>query len=64
MELERLLSLLQAYGVTSYADKDIKLELVNFGISEMIPLEDDDDDDDFEVDFTGATFSSAPEGNN
>ena len=48
MELEQLLQLLQAYGVTSYADKELKLELVSFDRSQEVN-HDDYSEEDFEV---------------
>ena len=53
-KLEKLLQLCQAYGCTSYADQEYKLELVHLGRSEI-------DDGAFEVDFSGATFTTDDE---
>lgn len=44
MELEQLLQLCQAYGVTSFKNKEYDLELVNLGGSVV-----DDDETDFEI---------------
>lgn len=43
-DLEQLLALLQAYGVTAYADKEYKLELTHLAPSEVYS-----DDDSFEI---------------
>ena len=48
MELEKLLMLLQAYGVTSYADKEVKLEL-----APAIEMPDEE----FGVDFSAIRFT-------
>ena len=49
MELEQLLQLLQAYGVTSFKNKEYDLELVSFDRSQVVAHDDDFDEGDFQV---------------